>query len=117
MLQLASNVLLWNGRGRHSQPILHATASELRRLCKQRTKIGQTSWDCQEELFRQEVENADDVRLSYRLIRNCQADKQKFCKDVKPGMPRLGSRPAAAAGWPSIDPGLAAPHSIVPASS
>ena len=63
------------------------------------------------------MENADDVRLSYRLIRNCQADKQKFCKDVKPGMPRLGSGPAATAGWPSGRLGPAAPHRIVTASS
>ena len=51
----------------------------------QRSKIGQTSWDCQEELFRQEVENADDIRLSYRLLRKCQGDKQKFCKEIRPG--------------------------------
>ncbi|KAK9797745.1 hypothetical protein WJX73_005342 [Symbiochloris irregularis] len=50
-----------------------------------RNKVGQTSWDCQEELFRQEVENADDLRLSYRLIRKCMGDKQKFCPDIKPG--------------------------------
>lgn len=47
--------------------------------------MGQTSWDCQEELFRQEVENADDIRLSYRLLRKCMGDKQKFCADIKPG--------------------------------
>ena len=51
----------------------------------QRGKVGQTSWDCQEELFRQEVENADDLRLSYRLLRKCMGDKQKFCADIKPG--------------------------------
>ena len=47
--------------------------------------MGKTSWDCQEELFRQEVENADDIRLSYRLLRKCMGDKQKFCADIKPG--------------------------------
>lgn len=51
----------------------------------QRGKVGQVTWDCQEELFRQEVENADDLRLSYRLLRKCMGDKQKFCSDVKPG--------------------------------
>ena len=35
------------------------------------------SWDCQEQLFRQEVENADDVRLSVRLFHACLADKKK----------------------------------------
>lgn len=56
-------------------------------LLLQRSKVGQTSWDCQEELFRQEVENADDLRLSYRLMRKCMGDKQKFCADIKPGAP------------------------------
>lgn len=53
--------------------------------------MGQVSWECQEELFRQEVENADDIRLSFRLIKKCMGDKKKFCKDVKPGQfcPRL----------------------------
>lgn len=35
------------------------------------------SWDCQEELFRQEVENADDMRLSVRLFKACLGDKKK----------------------------------------
>ena len=35
------------------------------------------SWDCQEELFRQEVENADDLRLSVRLFKSCLGDKKK----------------------------------------
>ena len=57
----------------------------------QRDHVGQVSWECQEELFRQEVENADDIRLSFRLIKKCMGDKKKFCKDVKPGQfcPRL----------------------------
>lgn len=40
------------------------------------------SWDCQEQLFRQEVENADDLRLSARLFRACLADKKKVCAHV-----------------------------------
>jgi len=47
------------------------------------------SWDCQEELFRQEVENADDMRLNYVLFRKCTRDKQKFCSDVKYGNARV----------------------------
>lgn len=35
------------------------------------------TWDCQEQLFRQEVENADDLRLSVRLFKTCLADKKK----------------------------------------
>ena len=53
----------------------------------QRAKHGEVSWECQEELFRQEVENADDIRLSIRLINACMADKKTFCGDVKPGAP------------------------------
>ena len=37
------------------------------------------SWDCQEQLFRQKVENADDLRLSARLFRACLTDKKKVC--------------------------------------
>lgn len=35
------------------------------------------SWECQEQLFRQEVENAEDLRLSIRLFKACLADKKK----------------------------------------
>ena len=35
------------------------------------------SWDCQEQLFRQQMENADDLRLSVRLFRKCLPDKKK----------------------------------------
>lgn len=35
----------------------------------QREHRAQLSWDCQEELFRQEVENADDIRLSMKLFK------------------------------------------------
>ena len=65
----------------------------------QRAKIGQTSWDCQEELFRQNVENADDVRLNYRLLRKCQGDKQKFCKDIRPGGCRCHRPALATQAW------------------
>jgi Golgi apparatus protein 1 len=34
------------------------------------------SWDCQEQLFRQEVENAEDLRLSIKLFHACLADKK-----------------------------------------
>lgn len=54
-----------------------------------RGKRAQLSWDCQEELFRQEVENADDIRLSAKLLRTCMRDKKKFCNDVKPGNARV----------------------------
>lgn len=51
----------------------------------QREKRMQLSWACEEQLFRQEVENADDIRLSVRLFRACMRDKKKFCTDVAPG--------------------------------
>mmetsp|Transcript_4821 Transcript_4821/g.5620 ORF Transcript_4821/g.5620 Transcript_4821/m.5620 type:complete len:974 (+) Transcript_4821:66-2987(+) len=53
-----------------------------------RSKRASLTWDCQEELFRKEVEDADDYRLNPTLLRLCSADKKKFCKDVKPGMGR-----------------------------
>ncbi len=50
-----------------------------------RDKAVSVSWECQEELFRQEVENADDLRLSQRLFKKCMGDKKKFCSDIKFG--------------------------------
>mmetsp|Transcript_34914 Transcript_34914/g.77608 ORF Transcript_34914/g.77608 Transcript_34914/m.77608 type:complete len:994 (-) Transcript_34914:752-3733(-) len=50
-----------------------------------RDKRMQLSWACEEQLFRQEMENADDIRLSVRLFTKCMPDKRKFCKDVEPG--------------------------------
>lgn len=58
----------------------------------QREHAGRASWECQEELFRQEVENADDIRLSHRLMRKCMGDKKKFCNDVPAGEFLLGSQ-------------------------
>ena len=54
-----------------------------------RSKRAQLSWDCQEELFRQEVENADDLRLNTVLFRKCSRDKAKFCADVQYGNARV----------------------------
>lgn len=45
----------------------------------------QLSWGCEEQLFRQELENADDIRLSVRLNLQCIREKRKFCADVEPG--------------------------------
>jgi Golgi apparatus protein 1 len=45
----------------------------------------QLSWTCEEQLFRQEVENADDIRLSSRLFKACMKDKKRFCADTPPG--------------------------------
>lgn len=36
-------------------------------------------------MARQEVENADDLRLSHRLFKKCMGDKKKFCADIKFG--------------------------------
>jgi hypothetical protein len=38
------------------------------------------TWECQEQVFRKEVEDADDIRLSTHLFRNCLADKKKVRK-------------------------------------
>jgi Golgi apparatus protein 1 len=53
-----------------------------------RDKRMQLTWACEEQLFRQEMENADDVRLSVRLFSKCMPDKMKFCKEVEPGNAR-----------------------------
>eukprot|EP00873_Tetraselmis_striata_P011681 jgi/Tetstr1/431945/TSEL_002252.t1 len=53
-----------------------------------REKRPQLSWDCQEELFRQEVENADDLRLSTKLYQVCLPEKRKHCAKVVPGANR-----------------------------
>lgn len=45
--------------------------------CAQRDKRMQLSWACEEQLFRQEMENAEDVRLSVRLFSKCLPDKRK----------------------------------------
>lgn len=47
---------------------------------------GRLTWECQNELFRQEVEGADDIRLNALLVSKCMSDKRTFCNDVAPGM-------------------------------
>ena len=48
-----------------------------------REKRALLTWDCQEQLFRQEMENSDDLRLSVRLFKSCLADKRKVCSPKK----------------------------------
>ena len=55
----------------------------------QRDSTPELSWDCHEELFRQEVENADDIRLSVRLFKACRADQKRFCSKVEYGSNRV----------------------------
>lgn len=40
-------------------------------------KEDKLDWDCRAEVFRQQKENADDIRLSIRLFRACLGDKRK----------------------------------------
>ncbi|GLI60743.1 hypothetical protein VaNZ11_002971 [Volvox africanus] len=49
----------------------------------------QVSWECQNQMFRNEKETSDDIRLSTRLFRKCLTDQQKFCSDVEPGHMRV----------------------------
>lgn len=37
----------------------------------------QLDWECKAQIFRQQTENADDLRLSVRLFRACLGDKRK----------------------------------------
>ena len=47
------------------------------------------SWECQTQLYRNEKESGDDIRLSVRLFQKCNRDFQKFCSDVEPGHMRV----------------------------
>ncbi|KAG2445817.1 hypothetical protein HXX76_000421 [Chlamydomonas incerta] len=49
----------------------------------------QLSWGCEEQLFRQELEDSDDIRLSVRLYTRCIREKRKFCGEVAPGSARV----------------------------
>lgn len=49
----------------------------------------QVSWECQNQMFRNEKETGDDIRLSTRLFNKCLSSYQKFCKDVEPGAMRV----------------------------
>ncbi|WIA10933.1 hypothetical protein OEZ85_011098 [Tetradesmus obliquus] len=52
-------------------------------LRQQRMKL--SNWDCEYQLFRKELEDADDLRLSVRMFHACLADKKQFCDDVPAG--------------------------------
>lgn len=53
--------------------------------CAQRENRHNLKWECQEDLFRQDVQNEGDMRLSISLLRSCMADKQTFCAHVEFG--------------------------------
>jgi Golgi apparatus protein 1 len=55
-------------------------------LYVQRQHAGVVSFDCKQELFRQDVENAGDVRLSVQLMRLCAGEMKVFCAQAEPGM-------------------------------
>lgn len=42
--------------------------------------------ECSSELFRQEVESADDIRLNAPLVSKCMGAKKDFCNDIEPGV-------------------------------
>jgi golgi apparatus protein 1 len=58
-------------------------------LLVQRDKVSELSWDCHEELFRQQVEDADDIRMSVRLFKACRADQKLYCSKVEYGSNRV----------------------------
>ena len=65
---------------------MHQCASAATFTCHlQREHSASISFECNEELHRQEVQNADDIRLSIVLLRTCMADKQQFCPHVPYG--------------------------------
>ncbi len=69
---------------RSEAPDPHALCPPCPRL-PQRDKRMQLSWACEEQLFRQELENSDDIRLSVRLYTRCIREKRRYCADVAPG--------------------------------
>ncbi|KAL4853837.1 Golgi apparatus protein 1 [Chlorella vulgaris] len=74
-----------------------ACAAEKSRLCPNvdnragnvqhclNSQEGSLDWECKQELFRQQMEESDDIRLSMVLMKACIADKRKFCEGVAPG--------------------------------
>lgn len=55
----------------------------------QRSKPAELSAACKKELFRQEVENSDDIRLSVKLHQVCKADQERYCSKVEYGGNRV----------------------------
>ncbi|GAX77303.1 hypothetical protein CEUSTIGMA_g4749.t1 [Chlamydomonas eustigma] len=53
------------------------------------SKRQHVTWDCQAQLYRNEKEAGDDIRLSVRLFSKCLGDYEKFCSDVEPGHMRV----------------------------
>lgn len=41
--------------------------------------------ECAQEVFRQQLEADQDIRLNVPLFQKCLADKKHFCADVAPG--------------------------------
>ncbi|MEW5310424.1 MAG: hypothetical protein WDW38_002223 [Sanguina aurantia] len=59
---------------------------EMECLAEKRISV---TWVCQNQMFREEKESTDDIRLSIRLYSKCLADSQRFCASVEPGHMRM----------------------------
>eukprot|EP00850_Spirogloea_muscicola_P000097 SM000001S04499 [mRNA] locus=s1:550290:556763:- [translate_table: standard] len=44
---------------------------------------------CADEMFIEEIDNTDDIRLNVRLYKACINDKKAFCNDIVPGEARV----------------------------
>ncbi|KAL4418908.1 hypothetical protein ABPG77_004061 [Micractinium sp. CCAP 211/92] len=80
-------------------PLVAACKADISRLCSGQVadphggevqaclleREGSLSGGCLQELFRAEMEQGDDLRLSLRLLHACFDSKQKFCQGVAPG--------------------------------
>uniref|UniRef100_A0A7R9V0N1 Golgi apparatus protein 1 n=1 Tax=Chlamydomonas euryale TaxID=1486919 RepID=A0A7R9V0N1_9CHLO len=53
------------------------------------SKRQHVSWECQDQMFREEQETGDDIRLSVRLFNKCLQDYRRFCRKVPPGHMRV----------------------------
>eukprot|EP00878_Enallax_costatus_P020866 GHUV01022075.1.p1 GENE.GHUV01022075.1~~GHUV01022075.1.p1 ORF type:complete len:715 (+),score=210.45 GHUV01022075.1:1362-3506(+) len=74
-----------------------ACKADAERLCKDvkdgggrktaclRNNWNNLDWECAVEVFNQQLEADDDIRLNVRLFQKCLGDKKRFCQDVQPG--------------------------------
>ncbi|KAL4439883.1 hypothetical protein ABPG75_002884 [Micractinium tetrahymenae] len=84
---------------RLDRPLVDACKEEINRLCSQHIADphggemqtclleheGSLGGRCLKELFREEMQQGDDIRLSLGLLHACFDSKEKFCEGIAPG--------------------------------
>ena len=64
-------------------------SAELQSAASRREHDEEVSDMCKDELFRVELEAADDMRTDAELNKYCQEDAKTFCAEVEPGDGRV----------------------------